>query len=392
MNSFSVSPTGTPPPQSRSQHTQARRPSLTEPAWETGNNGVIVTHDYIHLQGLEIRNWSDNAIWTEGAGFLEVGDCLVHDVGCGVGLSDGTHDFLIQSVEAHHFDLYGFDASTGGGAPCHNGSFEDCVAHTARDPEQNVDGFALGHGSQHDFALTRCETYDVYDGFDVSAASTTLDRCSAHGCWNGGYKLWQDDLLLTNCLGYGNSVTAVELDWDGDPGTSTLWNCTFLGTGTFGVWVENASDTLHLHNCIVAGGDGIALAFEQHSVSNYWGDHNVFHNDNPNRLIVVGYEDEFAETSVTGGQWTAYSGQDANSLEATPGDLFLDAIAPDLQLRAGSPAIDAGATEGAPGHDYAGSIRPQGQGVDIGAYERNPSQKSPVMSYKRALLRTGLLP
>jgi hypothetical protein len=49
----------------------------------------------------------------------------------------------------------------------------------------------------------------------------------------------------------------------------------------------------------------------------------------------------------------------------------LDVIvsAPDLQLRAQSPAIDAGVCGGAPDHDIAGNVRPLGAGCDIGAYE-----------------------
>jgi len=42
---------------------------------------------------------------------------------------------------------------------------------------------------------------------------------------------------------------------------------------------------------------------------------------------------------------------------------------PDLRLRPGSPAIDAGTCEGAPDHDIAGRARPMGAGCDMGAYE-----------------------
>jgi hypothetical protein len=123
------------------------------------------------------------------------------------------------------FTLYGFDASPSGGADCYNGTFNDCVAHTGRDPEQNVDGFALGHGSQHDFAFNRCRAYEVYDGFDISSRNTMLDRCSAHDCGNGGYKIWADNVTLVNCLSYHNEQTNVELDWSAEAKTTTLRNC-----------------------------------------------------------------------------------------------------------------------------------------------------------------------
>jgi len=44
-------------------------------------------------------------------------------------------------------------------------------------------------------------------------------------------------------------------------------------------------------------------------------------------------------------------------------------FAGDLQLRANSPCIDSGTTQGAPATDILGVPRPQGDGVDMGAYE-----------------------
>ena len=116
----------------------------------------------------------------------------------GIGVTDGAHDFVLNRVVMHHFSLYGFDASASGGAVCYNGTFNDCIAHTGRDLAQNVDGFALGHGTQHDFVFNRCIVYNIYDGFDISSKNTTLNRCLAYDCWNGGYKLWQDE--IKKCL------------------------------------------------------------------------------------------------------------------------------------------------------------------------------------------------
>lgn len=334
------------------------------------NNGVIVDKAYIKLLGLEIRNWSENGIWIENAPFLEISDCIVHDVFYGIGVADGTHDFVFNRVEAHHYDLYGFDVSPSGGSDCYNGTFNDCIAHTGRDPQQNVDGFALGHGTQHDFVFNRCKAYDVYDGFDISSRRSTLNRCLAYNCWNGAYKLWQDDVELVNCIGYNSVGSNVELDWDGDPGMTTLINCTFFNAQTFTIWIENAADTLHMYNCILAGGDNIGLAFEQMGVGNYRGDHNIFHNDDPNRAIAVAYTDEFTLDQVAAGDWLTYSNQDAHSLVANSDtDLFTDPANFDLHLLQTSPAVDNGTSFCAPSNDYDGNPRPSGGGFDIGAYE-----------------------
>jgi hypothetical protein len=50
--------------------------------------------------------------------------------------------------------------------------------------------------------------------------------------------------------------------------------------------------------------------------------------------------------------------------------VFVDADELDFHLRENSPAIDAGISEDAPATDLEGTARPQGSGVDIGAYER----------------------
>lgn len=334
-------------------------------------NGLIVDQSYLKLIGLEIQNWEDTGIWMEGASHIEISDCEVHDVVFGIGAANGTHDFLLQRVEMHHFTGFGFDASPGGGAPCYNGTINDCIAHTGRDPSQNVDGFALGHGDQHNFVFNRCRVYEVYDGFDISARDTTLNRCSAHDCWNGGFKLWQDRITLVNCLSYHNAASNVELDWDGQPGTSTLQNCTLVDAGNANVWVENPGDSLHMYNCLLAGGDNMGLSFEQMGVQNYRGDYNVFHNDNADRVVTVGYTDEFSQDQLAAGAWTTYSGQDAHSLVVPSGnDLFVDLTHFDFHLSANSPAIDQGTSAGAPSEDYEGHPRPQGHGYDIGAYER----------------------
>jgi hypothetical protein len=346
-----------------------QRPVIDGTGVESGNNGVLIGHDYIKLLGLEVRNWNHNAIWVEGAGFVEISDCKVHDVTYGIGFFDGAHDFVVNRVEAYSFDYYGFDVSYES-TPCHHGTFNDCVAHSARDPNQNVDGFALGHGIQHSFTLNRCRAYDVWDGFVASASNTVINRCAAYRCTESCFKVWSDDVTLVNCLGWKSGSTIVELDWDGTPGTTTLRNCTFMDAEVYTIWVESSADSLHMYNCIVAGGDNLGLSFEQRSAGSYVGDHNLFHHDDPSRAIVVGYEDEFSLSDVAGGAWTTYSGQDASSVVVTSlAELFVDPAGYDLHLLASAAAVDAGTAIGAPSEDYEGNPRPRGSGWDIGAYE-----------------------
>lgn len=334
------------------------------------NNSIIMENSsYIQLNGLEIRKWNDNGVEISDSNHLKIFECVVHDVGGGIQLIDGSHDFEFNRVETHHFEMFAFDASPGeGGAPCYNGTFAACAVHTGRNHDQNVDGFALGHGKQHDFKLNRCQVYDVFDGFDMSARKLTLTACSVHDCWNAGFKLWQDEQTLVNCLSYHNEVANVIRPYNGVPGTATLQNCTFFDAGTFNISIESTRNSLRMYNCILAGGKNIGLAFEKKLAKNYGGDYNVFHNNNSDRLITVGYDKEFSLNQID--DWRSYSGHDENSVVVrSTNQIFINPKEFDLHLKDTSPAVDKGRSNGAPERDHDDRLRPQGKTCDIGAYE-----------------------
>ncbi len=60
---------------------------------------------------------------------------------------------------------------------------------------------------------------------------------------------------------------------------------------------------------------------------------------------------------------------DHNLIIENPETLFQNAKAYDLHLRAGSRAVDTGSHDAAPALDADGTPRPQGNGIDVGAYE-----------------------
>jgi len=78
---------------------------------------------------------------------------------------------------------------------------------------------------------------------------------------------------------------------------------------------------------------------------------------------------------IAAGDWNQFSGQDTHSIVWTnpASQLFTNLANGDFTLKEGSAAIDSGAENNAPNVDYAGSVRPQGAGYDIGAYEYGSS-------------------
>ncbi|HRY31545.1 MAG TPA: choice-of-anchor Q domain-containing protein [Bacteroidales bacterium] len=338
-----------------------------------GGTGLVLSDvSYVVLEDLEIRNWSNAALWIEYSHHFRLNRLKVHACFFGIGVALGSHDFELNEVETYHFAWYGVDVSPSGGDPCYNGVFNHCVSRDCIDSTANSDGFALGHGNQHGFIFNHCVAHHMYDGFDISGRNTLLNECLAYQCANGGYKLWQDSLVLTNCISHSNAVTNVELDWHGAPKTVRMQNCTFFDAGVYNVQIYDPADTLYMYNCIVAGGDNIGLLIDGYTgTGNYHGDYNIFQNDNPMRTVNVGFTTEFSTAQVEAGAWTAYSGEDAHSLVLYTDldSLFLNAMADDFHLSAGSIAIDAADSVFAPPLDFDGNPRPLGSADDIGAFE-----------------------
>ena len=332
-------------------------------------NGLVINTGHLELAGLEISNW-ECGIWAESSYDIQITNCTVHDVSYGIGFSDGTHNFTLRDCYLHHFDLYGFDASPSGGSDCYDGTIINCTAIHGRDPEQNVDGFALGHGDQHGFRFINCITIDVADGFDISADQTTLIGCWADRCYTAGYKIWGDEVTLMNCISSDGSVSNLELDWSGTPKTVSVINCDMINAATFNIWVENPKDTLILYNSIIAGGKNIGIAFESGLNDGYIGDYNLFQNGDKARMIVISYEQEFSLNDINSDNWSSKTSQDTHTIiTENSNNLFQDAENKNFMPTETSPTIDKGGGEYQAPFDYDGLARPNGEGIDIGAYE-----------------------
>ncbi len=389
-------------------------PSGTQSAWttlrgETGKRPVLAGRNnlshavdlsgksYVQMENIEITH--DATATGNAAHFREA--IVIAD-------SPATH-IVLKDLYIHHIDEFGLN-------------FQDAEHVTITDCRFEYCGFgAIGgpnglQGGLRSMTITRCRLsygghyyqgtdgthrpYDRPDGFgiepsqgpitiegtiaehnygdglDSKAANTTFRNCIVANNSCDGIKLWGDNSKVINCLVYGTG--------DGVGGASP-WAGIVIGTEQAGSRFEivnttvhdnptrqaypmyvqydsNAAVTVTLRNTIIAGGYGVVFFGSGVSLT---AEHNLFHRggSEPEQVELAGTE--YTSTAIEGGA-------------LGPGNRCGDPrfVNPawgqdgDYHLQDGSPAIDQGTSTGAPATDLDGDARPQGAGIDIGAYER----------------------
>ncbi len=178
---------------------------------------------------------------------------------------------------------------------------------------------------------------------------------------------------FTNCVFHQNTANksggALYINPNGSlPMQSSLTNCTLYGNsaGTGGCLFNiaaTAASNLSLLNCIARNNpstDPTSRTFQNvGATASLTFTHNLL--------------DAMPCTAVTGGNGGLFCGNGNSAGQP----LFLDAANGDFRLGLGSAARDAGLTAGAPTVDLNGTPRPQGPGIDMGAFEALFGQMAP---------------
>jgi hypothetical protein len=199
----------------------------------------------------------------------------------------------------------------------------------------------------------------------------------------------QDSLIRNNLIfaSHAGGIALYRIDGGGPSSGNRVLNNTVL-TSASGRWALNLRDgavNTTVRNNILWSDHGFrgSLSISADSLPGLSSNHNA---------VMDRFSTDGGSTRITLAQWRSATGQDHQSLLATPTALFVDAPGDDYRLSPGSPAVDAGehridvprdlegrggggggaaATLGAAGGAPRGAPpRPQGAAHDIGAYEQ----------------------
>lgn len=216
---------------------------------------------------------------------------------------------------------------------------------------------------------------DVSLGGDGIISGALVERNLIHDNGNaGGSGINCDGVqgsrFLNNVLynNHAGGITLYRIDAGGSAVNNLVAHNTILqaADGRWAINITNASTGNRVFNNILYNAHSFrgSITVSADSLPGLVSDYNV---------VMNRFSTNNGSSVVTLAQWRGSTGQDMHSIIALPAALFVDTAANDYHLSATSPARDAGTPTtltDAP-QDRDGVTRPQGPGVDIGAYERS---------------------
>jgi parallel beta-helix repeat protein len=172
-----------------------------------------------------------------------------------------------------------------------------------------------------------------------------------------------NNVISNNVIVAGNTFSeTINIAFSKNAGTIT--NNTLVGGG--GIFEQGESVVAITNNIIAFGRQGIG------------GLGAIL----PNGPLLFKNNDVFGNAINYSGSLPDQTGVNGN-ISVDP--RFVDQDNNDFHLKFGSPAVDAGTSDGCPAADRDGIVRPQGQSCDIGAYEFAPL----IFSLNRSTFHTG---
>lgn len=318
--------------------------------------------DYITVEGFRIEN-PDHSITRAGIRSVINTDAIIRNNivdGMGTwGIFTGfSENLLIENNEtSHSIDQHGIYVSNSADNPVIRGNRSwgnhDNGIHMNGDASQGGDGVITG-------ALV--ENNIIYDNGTGGGSGINCDGVS--------------NSVIRNNLLYNNHASGISL-YQIDGGTPSKNNLVINNTileAADARWCLNVRDGStgnHVFNNIFYnyGSYRGAMSVDADCLSGFVSDYNA---------VIDRFTTNDGDSVVSLAQWRVATGQDVHSFVATPTQLFVDVASDDYHPSATSPALDAGTSVNAPPTDRDGVARPQGAGIDLGAFERSSNAPTPT--------------
>lgn len=341
------------------------------PANTNGDNIWVRNVDHVVIDGFETTAAPRAGIAVQGepsanATGVVIRNCHAHD-NARWGIFTGfARDLLIENNETSYSAIeHGIYVSNSGDHPTVRGNH---VHHNRAsgiqlnaDPAQRGDDPADPQGDGI-IASALIEGNVIHDNGTGGGAAINLASVRSS--------------LIRNNLLYANRSTGIA-GWDdgfssafGTRDNRIVGNTIVqAATGRFAIALKNGSiNNAVLDNILLHPGSRGALEVDPSSRPGLQSDYNV---------LTGVFSDDTTFLTLT--VWRAL-GFDTHSIVATVAAVFADAVQDDYRLSATSPARDVGLALGDLPTDIAGVTRPQGAGVDPGAYELVSGGPSPTPS------------
>jgi NPCBM/NEW2 domain/Right handed beta helix region len=296
-------------------------------------------------------------------------------------------DFLIEGNDVHDTNNIGIDVIG------FEGTAPDPIVDQARDGivrgnvVWNVDSYgnpAYGNDRSADGIYVDGGRDILVEGNTIHDVNIGIELASEHAGRS------TRNVTARNNLVYDSTAIGIAIGgYDRRRGSTedcVIVNNTVVNTDGVELLVQfDTRNNLIANNVIVAGARHVFVENDYLENEGNVLDHNLYFSVDGSSTGTwqwrgVGYDDF--------DRWSARSGNDRLSTFSDPG--FEDAAAHDFSLRAGSPAVDAGAFLAASGAtDLRGDPRAQAAGIDLGAFEQTAPPPSPTPSIEGSVTYAG---
>ncbi len=313
---------------------------------------------YITIDGFTINN-ADGSITRAGIRSVQNQGAVItnnkadHNGTWGIFTSHSENVRIENNVTSRSINQHGIYVSNSADNPIIRGnvSFGNTRAgiHVNGDASQGGDGI---------ISNASIENNVLYDNGYTAASAINCDGV-------------QNSVIRNNLL-YNNHAAGISLfDMDGAAGSknNVVVNNTIVmaSDGRWAINIKNGStgNTL-LNNILLNNGSNGAINIASDSLSGLHSNYNV---------VKDRFSPDDGGSTESLADWRSQTGQDKNSIIASPSQVFANAGANDYRLSSSSPAINAGTSTNAPATDILGHSRVGA--VDIGAYEYGGTATTP---------------